>query len=172
MPPTNSHNTRNAPDRANDDDGRDPSANPSVAFRDIVQRDPTICNNCFRRTHDTESTDRYSGIWGWYTIEYWTPVPHRTRHAYHRTMTYGTTTACECGEIEGGKRRPVPFPVACEYGEHLLTTLEEKNIGVDPDAFRATLRERKRDPDMQGREDDGVFAAAVEAGLRAANPPR
>lgn len=141
---------------------------PSLAFRDLLQKDPTVCQNCFQRTHDAVAFDRYSGVYGWHTIEYWYGRRDRTTPAHHDRMTYGLTSACTCGTIGYGKRRPIDYKTACEYGENILQTLREKHVAVNPDRFRGEIRDRKRDPNAQGREDSHVFQPAVEAGIRTA----
>lgn len=141
----------------------------SGAFKDILQRDPTVCNNCFSITHDAVAYDRWSGVHGWTTLEWWDARPDATIPAHHERMTYGMTSACTCGEITAGKRRPLSYSETLEYGENILGVLDEKDIDVDAFEFRRVLRERKSDPDLQGREDLGVFAPAVDAGIRAAN---
>lgn len=152
--------------RAETEPDRIGDTKPTLAFTDLIQRDPTVCSNCFTITHDDVAYNRYSGIYGWHTIEYWYPRPTRTIPAHHDRMTYGLTTACKCGEISYGKRRPLTYKLACEYGENILDTLGEKHIPVNPDEFRSVLRDQKREPHTQGREDTHVFAPAVEAGIR------
>jgi len=138
---------------------------PSTAFVDLVQRDPTVCENCFQKTHDATVIERYSGLWGWDPVEWWTPRPTRTHAAHAARMTYGLTTSCTCGQVDGGKRRPISFRTACEYAENIISVLDEKNVSMDVDVLRDEVRERKRDPSTQGREDSDVFAPAVELAI-------
>jgi hypothetical protein len=138
------------------------------AFVDLLQRDRSVCNNCFRRQYDVAVTERLTREHGWVTAQFWTPRPAQTQPAHADRQTRGLTSACDCGVIGHAKRRPLPTPLAVEFAEHIADTLADKRVPHDRETLLAEVRERKADPAVQGREDTDVFAPAVRAAIRAA----
>lgn len=140
-------------------------------FKQLVQRDPDICNNCFRRTHlsekrgaaiDTYREDGETHLWS-------RPVtlPDRKWPRFDKTqfmlsdrMTGGTHRGCICG-VPHTTIRPVSKPVAMKHVERLLDRLDEKGFDKDRNTARRYAWKLLSDPDMQGRQDE-LFGKITE----------
>lgn len=142
----------------------------SDLFKDFIQRDSDICNNCFRRTHETyernyaKRTYRRGGethIW-WDQVE----LPPESYTRFEEVdfipadlASHGTHVTCICGIPD--TERPVKRETALDYASRIAERFEEKRFDVDEDALVDHVKEELQRPEMQGRQDD-VFAAATE----------
>lgn len=147
------------------------------AFKEI-QRDPDVCSNCFRRTHDRfENNFIVRQDHGELYIE---EVEDQDDSVYRRhqdTMRIpekrvygGMTTVCECGfryepDAEW-KNRPAPKGTLMRYAENLARRLEEAGVGFDHEEFLDIVREWKSDPGRQFRDDELLDEAVSEASAR------
>lgn len=136
-----------------------------------VQRDPGVCNNCYRRYRDH------------YDDEYvYLPDKDEIRHVRRsiepifsgesrstesattipkEPVSHGLGTICECGQPSGIQIRPLKKRMLAEYGENVLERLEEIEIPIDGEAFRERLMDLKSDPDEQFA-DDRIIMKAIE----------
>lgn len=139
------------------------------AFKELIQTDSTVCNNCFRLVA-TEQTGRQSiGSLGWFVVRYRTPVEGTTVDAAPQKITKSTVRACNCGEYgTERKRRPLSKERAVEYASNLADTLEAKRVPFDRDVLMADVRERIAEPSTSNREDTHVFAPALARALSVA----
>ncbi|PHQ43927.1 hypothetical protein Z052_01955 [Halorubrum sp. C191] len=154
-------------------------------FKDI-QRDPDVCNNCFRRTH-TRYSREYAVDWVYDPSErdydFWPRLVDHGEEVRRRrgettkvpdeTPAGGMTTTCKCGvqyvppedlaDDETWKIRPMPKRLFFEAAERLADRVSEHDAvaSLDRDDFLALLDEWKSDPDEQFR-DDRLFERAVE----------
>lgn len=151
-----------------------PNDTESDAFVCTIQRDPDICNNCFRLTHvtyernyavDSYCEDGESKVWfrevdlpprSW-------PRPDETAYMPGENSADGTYLTCQCGS-KHDSIRPVSKETAMVYVERILERLEEKNIDVDKTGARMIAHRLLSDPAWQGRQDD-VFGRVVEAAI-------
>lgn len=142
-------------------------------FKDLIQRDPDICNNCFRRTHDTYErnfvvdTYREDGetkLWARevdLTPRSW-PRPDEVGYVHGELPSEGTYLTCKCGSNIA--IRPVSFETAFEHVTRLRDRLEEKEVDFDEDVMFTRARELLREPKWQGKQDD-VFGKIIEVAL-------
>lgn len=139
----------------------------TLVFRDLIQADPNICNNCFRRTHETYErnyavdTYRDGG-----DTKLWARQIEAPDRSYPESVTYipndlashGTSVVCECGCPEA--IRPVSTRKAISHAKRLCDRLEEKGVDFDEDTVLDVTRELLSQPENQGTQDD-VFKYAV-----------
>ena len=135
---------------------------PSRIFKRYVQRDPTVCNNCFRRRYDLYVAQ---GKWQ-RERELWTPRPQNNRDVHNDVPAHGQSNGCECGYLDGSKQRPLPEPLAVEYARNIASVLREESIAFDADVLVEEVERRKAQPEAQGREDSHVFKPAVAEAVR------
>lgn len=135
---------------------------PSRAFVQYVQRDPTVCNNCFRRRYDIYV---HHGKWS-RERELWTPLDASNDDVPNEMPAQGTKNGCKCGHIDGTKQRPLPRPLAVEYADHIADVLARKDVTFTREVLVREVRARKQEPSNQGREDTDVFAPAVAEAIR------
>lgn len=140
-------------------------------FKQLIQRDSDICNNCFRLTHLTEErnvavdTYREDGETHYWFREVdlpdrsW-PLEHNTQFMLSDRMTGGTYKGCICGSPHT-TIRPVTKETAMGHVERLLDRLEEKGFDVDRDEMRQYAWRLLRNPDRQGKQ-DSVFNDIVD----------
>ncbi len=150
----------------------------SDVFKDLVQRDSDICNNCFRRTHDTYERNyaidtfrdgNETKLWArevdlpdrsWPRIDQVTYVPGDD-------ASEGTHLICRCG-VSGDPIRPVSTDVAMKYAKRIVDRLAEKNVDFDSDTLLDTVRHKLKQPEYQGRQDE-VFSDAVVQSIESWN---
>lgn len=135
----------------------------------MVQRDPDICNNCFRLTavteqrgavRDTFREDGETHVW-WREVE----LPNRrwdrndtTSYQQDDRLTQGTIRSCVCG-LRGYPLRPVDRETAMSYVERIADRLDEKDITFSPDRLRIEAWSRLTEPEWQGKQDSAIGAA-------------
>lgn len=147
---------------------RDPE---ETQFKQLIQRDPDICNNCFRLTHISEqrnvAVDSYrdgneSKIWlrevdlpnrSW-------PRPSETEFTQSDTVTGGTYRGCTCG-VSSTTVRPVSKDLAMSHVDRLLARLEEKQFDFETDTIRQMAWSMLSKPEWQGKQDD-LFGELVK----------
>lgn len=148
------------------DDETDAGPDAANAFRDLVQRDPTVCDNCFSLLFSRETHEWWRGSFGWVDYERWIPYPDKVADAPANETSQGTTLVCaECGHGRT-KNRPIPKRLMRDYAENICEVLDRKGIEFDR---RVVLHEvsRRNTSANQGRQDSDVFAPAVERGIQA-----
>lgn len=142
-------------------------------FKELIQRDSDICNNCFRRTHDTfernyaVDTCRNGGetkLWARH-IE----APDRSWRREHKTdyipaepASHGTYVACECGT---DSMRPVSMTRAMDFVDRIAERLDEKGVGFDREVLVSETRYLMQQPENQGKQDESVFGRAAEKAI-------
>jgi hypothetical protein len=125
---------------------------------DDVQQDGDICNNCFRRTHQTFERNYVIKT---FEDELWAKqidasprsfsLPHQTTYVPGVNASEGTYTYCKCGSHAA--LRPVPKQKAMEHAKRLYDRLEEMGAGADKNVLLDEVRERMSEPENQGRFD-------------------
>lgn len=150
--------------KSSDDDS---AVDPENAFRDLIQRDGTICDNCFLDRYEAVTHEWWRGSFGWLDYERWVPHPERSERVPADTTASGTRLACsECGHRVRSKQRPVPKHLIEEYAENISEALDKKGIDHQRDVLIQEVVARNTS-DTQGRQDTDVFGPAVERAIRA-----
>lgn len=147
------------------DDGAAPD--PSNAYQDIIQRDPTVCDTCFLVRYDITAVEWWRGTFGWSEYVKWDAHPDTNTPIPAAEASEGMRLACEgCGARTGTKLRPIPSDRIEQYTRHLSDALAGKQIRHDTDVLLTEVRERNTS-ENQMRQDSHVFAPAVAAAIRA-----
>lgn len=134
------------------------------AYKDLIQRDPAVCDNCFQLRYDILTAEFWRRSLGWSNYEHWTPRGDNNVTIQPENPTEGVQLACEyCGE-RGGKERPVPGDEIEIYMIHLSETLDSKGIAHERDVLLEETRERNI-PKHQCKQDSHIFAPAVSAAI-------
>lgn len=136
-------------------------------FKELLQRDPRVCDNCFILRYEDVSFEWKCGELGWLSYSQFIPLHREERHESIRAdhVTDGMRLACgNCGHRRG-KTRPLPKERVREVAANISQTLDEKGIDHDSDLLLTVVRERNCSAN-QGRQDSDVFAPAVAAALR------
>lgn len=134
-------------------------------FKDLIQRDPVICDNCFIVRYETVTHEWWRGSFGWSDYNRWEPIPGRSSPVPADTPAQGTRLACSnCGHRKT-KQRPVPKHLIHEYAKHISATLDFKEIEHDREVLIAEV-ENRNTSDNQGRQDSCVFSPAVADAIR------
>lgn len=139
----------------------------SHAFRDLIQRDPTVCDNCFAKLFTRVTHEWWRGSFGWLDYERWVPFPEHVDELPAEKTSQGTTLTCDnCGH-KNSKTRPVPKHLIEEYAENISETLDQKEIEHHRDVLLMEVQARNTS-ENQGRQDSHVFSPAVREAVRAA----
>lgn len=137
----------------------------SYAFRDLIQRDPVVCDNCFLRRYETVTREWWRGSFGWMQYNRWDPIPGTHVEVPANTMAQGTRLACSnCGHRKT-KDRPIPKHLIDEYTDNISDTLDFKEIAHSRDRLFVEVHDRNT-CENQGRQDSHVFAPAVKDAIR------
>ena len=143
-------------------------------FKEIIQQNRTICNNCFRRTHRVWEKNYVPQNDGY-------PKPVRDSledilQPYREALKIstqeiekqgtgtkgGTKKICNCGAFHNEtKLRPLSKERAIELTHRLVDRLDEEDVEFDEDELYSYIRDKKSNPDEQFK-DDSLFAEAVQ----------
>jgi len=135
------------------------------AFKDLIQRDPTVCDNCFLKKYTRVTHEWWRGSLGWMDYERWVPFPERVEEI-PAEGTQGTRLTCgNCGH-RSTKHRPVPKEDIVEHAENISDTLRRKHISHDRELLISEVLQRNTS-DNQGKQDSDVFAPAVKRAIEA-----
>lgn len=138
-------------------------------FKDLIQRDPCVCDHCFTLRYEELSHEWSQGELGWMEFRMWVPIAGRSTEI-PSDDGHGTRLACQACGHRTTKHRPLPKHKVNEMADNLSQTLTEKGIDHDNDVLRHTI-ERRNVSANQGRQDSDVFAPAVKAAIEAEYGP-
>lgn len=138
------------------------------AFKDLLQRDPVVCDTCFTQRYDVYSVEWWRGEFGWMDYVKWTSRDGLSEELpCDGDPTGGMRLACAtCGTRGGVKHRPVPGRLVAEYTANISNTLADKRIDHDPHVLHRHVREQNTS-ENQCKQDSHVFGPAVKAAIRA-----
>lgn len=139
-------------------------------FKDLLQRDPRVCDNCFVLRYEEVSLEWWRGDpeLGWLPYEQFIPIAPEDRHdEFHpEDIAQGTRLTCgKCGHRDT-KHRPQPKDEVRKIAQHITQTLSEKGIDHDSRLLLHTV-ERRNTSANQGRQDSHCFGPAVIAAIEA-----
>lgn len=139
-------------------------------FKDLLQRDPRVCDNCFVLRYEEVSLEWWRGDpeLGWMPFEQFVPIAPDERHQEFapQKTTAGMRLACgKCGH-RTTKDRPLCKEDVWMVANHITQTLSEKDIDHDERLLLHTV-ERRNTSANQGRQDSHVFAPSVVAAIEA-----
>ncbi len=135
-------------------------------FKDLIQKDPVVCDHCFLRRYDVISHEWWRGSFGWSDYVRWVPIPGTGTPIPADKQTHGTRLACSnCGH-KNTKHRPVPKEQFEEFLENISSTLDAKEIQHNRDRLFQVAHQLNTS-ENQGKQDSDVFAPAVRQAIRA-----
>lgn len=144
--------------------GSDSESEPEP-FKDLIQRDPVVCDHCFLTKYTRVTRQWWRGSLGWSDYERWVPFPDAVEDMPADDTAQGMQLTCgNCGR-SGTKHRPVPKEQVREFAENISETLDLKEISHDRDVLLHEV-ERRNTSENQGRQDSHVFAPAVERAIQ------
>lgn len=148
--------SRGAPDRA-----------AGSLFREVIQRDPSLCNNCFSERFDYQELQWWCGEQGWQDWQRRYPIPKQNTPDPNRELRRGRPIFCShCGH-KSGKDRALSHEEATAHAARISDALTRRGIGHDRKTLLAMTVDMMREPDSTGVEDVAVFEPAVAEAVRA-----
>lgn len=136
-------------------------------FKDLIQRDPTICDHCFTTRYTELSREWWRGSFGWLPHSQFLPLPDRNVEIPAESVSKGMRLTCSnCGHRKT-KHRPVPKTRVQQFAENISASLDRKGIVHDRGVLVSAVSELNTSAN-QGKQDSHVFAPAVDEALRAA----
>jgi hypothetical protein len=137
-------------------------------FKDLIQRDPTVCDHCFVTKYTRVTHEWWRGSFGWSPFERWIPFPENVKDVPADDAAQGTNLACgNCG-YRGTKHRPVSKDQVHEFAVNISQTLDMKEIAHKRDVLLHEVQ-RRNTSENQGKQDSHVFAPAVETAIEFAS---
>lgn len=145
----------------------DPDSKDEVTpFKDLIQRDPTVCDHCFMLRYVEVSHEWWRGSFGWLPHDQFLPIPDRNIEIPAEAVARGMRLTCSnCGHRKT-KHRPIPADAILDLTENISDTLDSKGFEHDRDVLFSKVQELNTS-ENQGKQDTHVFAPAVMAALRA-----
>ena len=132
-------------------------------FQNQIGDDWTICQNCFRRTHDAREIDPRDQRES--TRGVVDQVVFKTEAAETIYTEEGKKTACECGSVNRSPmRRPLRKEVAAKFARNLAKRLQEEGYPVSTTKLRRIVKELKSEGAHHG-PDNRLFDISVEKAL-------
>ena len=139
-------------------------------FKDLFQRDPRVCDNCFTLRYEEVKLEWWRGDdeLGWMPFEQFIPIAPQDRHQEFHPEEIATGTLLTCGRCghRNTKHRPQAKESVREIADHICETLTEKGIDHDSRLLKHTV-ERRNTSANQGKQDSHVFSPAVHAAIEA-----
>ena len=144
------------------------SPDTDTAYEDLIQRDPTVCDNCFQKCFTEVTREWYSGTFGWSDYNRWVPHPDCVSSIPADNAAQGVRLTCaNCGH-RTTQIRPVSKARIDDCIQNLSKTLALKGIKHSATVLEAEVHDRNT-PENQGRQDYEVFRPAVIEAIRAVN---
>ena len=139
----------------------------NTIFQNEIGDDWTICQNCFRRTHDVEEIDPRDQRES--TRGVVDQLVSKTKAAETIYTEEGKKTACECGSVDRTpSKHTLKKDTAAEYADNLEKRLREEGYSVPPMKLRGIVKELKSEGCHHG-PDNRVFDIAVEKAFNSKN---
>jgi hypothetical protein len=143
----------------------DESDDATEPFKDIIQRDPCVCDHCFTLRYNEIAHEWWRGDFGWMEYNNWIPIPGRSEAVPGDEPSKGTRLACsECGHRRG-KHRPISREKLHAYAHNISETLTEKGIDHNKRVLLETVRELDVS-ENQGKPDSDIYQPAVRRAVR------
>lgn len=145
-------------------DGRTPES----LFKDAIQRDPSLCNNCFAERFDHVKIEWKCGKLGWLEWSRRFAIPGRNAPDVARELRRGGEPVCcaTCGH-HTGKDRELSYRTATAHAGRLSAALFHRGVAHDRKTLLAVTVDRINMEDTTGVEDAQVFPQAVAEAVRA-----
>ena len=137
-------------------------------FKDLLQRDPRVCDHCFLLRYEQVTMEWSQGELGWMPYEQFIPIQENERHEEipPERVSSGMRLACgHCGH-RNSKSRPLCKEDVQQISQNISQTLSEKGVAHDGRLLRHTIQ-RRNTSHNQGKQDSHVFAPAVRVALEA-----
>lgn len=130
----------------------------------LIQEDPDVCNNCFRRTHERYERNYALDV---HKGESWARPVELPDRLYPQHITgvpndpasHGMSIVCECGCSEA--IRPVSKDRALRHVGRIAERLEEMGVDFDRDDLFDEARRLLEQPENQCKQ-DSIFDRAVK----------
>jgi hypothetical protein len=136
-------------------------------FQNQIGDDWTICQNCFRRTHDAreidpkEQRESRRGV-----ID---QVVSKTKDADTIYTEEGKKTGCQCGSVDRTPMgRTLKKDTAVKYAGNLAKRLQEEGYSVSSMKLRRIVKKLKSEGCHHG-PDNRLFDVAVEKAFKSKN---
>ena len=148
--------------------GESDGRSPDSLFKDAIQRDPSLCNNCFSDRFDHIAVEWLCGEQGWQDWSRRYPIPGRNSPDPMQEQRHGGEPLCcaECGH-HTGKDRPLSKREACAHAGRISDALMARGVEHDRKTLLAVTLDRIAIEDTTGVEDVQVFPYAVSEAVRA-----
>lgn len=141
---------------------------PESLFKDAIQRDPSLCNNCFADRFDYVKVEWECGELGWLEWSRRYAIPGRNSPDVARDLRRGGEPVCcsSCGH-HTGKDRELSKRTATAHAGRLSAALFKRGVDHDRKTLLAVTLDRVCSGDYTGVEDAKVFPQAIREAVRA-----
>lgn len=137
-------------------------------FKDAIQRDPSLCNNCFADRFEFVRIEWKCGEQGWLPWSRRYCIPGRNDPDPRRDLRHDGGPICcsHCGH-HTGKTRRLSKRTATAHAGRLSDALSARGIEHDRKTLLAVTLDRVSSGDYTGIEDAQVFPQAIREAVRA-----
>lgn len=136
-----------------------PSIHPYDVFGEIIQRDRTVCENCFIDRYDVEALEWSCGEQGWLRWDRYYPIAGRNDPEVAPKLRRGNPEllCSECG-YNFRADRPLSTEKATQYALHLSESLTARKVKHDRETLLRSVRTTKQSGCNQEKK---VFGESV-----------
>lgn len=144
-----------------------PDREAGSLFKDAIQRDPSLCNNCFHERFDYQERQFMCGELGWLDWQRRYPIPGQNDPDPSRELRRGRPVFCaHCGH-KSGKDRCLSHREATAHAGRISAALYRRGVDHDRKTLLAVTVDRCAIEETTGTEDASVFPQAVSEAVRA-----
>ena len=131
-------------------------------FKNLIQRDPSVCNHCFSEKYDSFVHEYWTGdTWMMRKDRQWAD---ESGNLPAEPAGEGTRPTCACGS-RYEHYRPISVSDAIEFAHNLSNSLRMRGVDHDKNTLIDAVHDLARRPENQHRQDEGVFQAAIGRSL-------
>ena len=144
-----------------------PDIRPEKVFSEVIQRDKSLCSNCYHSRWDYEAIEFRCGELGWLLWERRYPIPGRNYPDPLRDQRHDGSPICcnSCGFESGQRKGELPTHEALDYTCNISRALFERGHAHDPEILLRAVKRNKSISEIQGQRGE-IFGSAVTEAIR------
>ena len=140
---------------------------PADVFPRVIQRDRSLCSNCYADRYDYRAVEFWCGSLGWLLWERPFPIAGRNDPDPPKDERHDGRPICctSCGFESGRRKGELPKPEAMAIAENISQALTRRGYDHDREILLRAVWKHKGEPGRQGQRGK-VFGDAVAEAVR------
>lgn len=140
---------------------------PDRVYAEIIQRDKSLCSNCYTGRWDYEAVEFKCGELGWLLWERRYPIPGRNSPDLIKDERHDGRPLCctHCGFENGERKGELKTNEALDFACNISTALMVRGHAHDPEILLRAVKKNKSISEIQGQRGE-IFGTAVAEAVR------